>query len=77
MSTRPASILGAAEHGGPLEPGSPANLVVFDPDEEWVVQAPFASKARNSAFLGRRLMGRVRYTVLRGSLTVADGKATR
>ncbi len=74
MSTSPAQILGASEHGGPIVPGRPANLVVFDPDETWVVEPPFASKARNSAFLGRRLKGRVRYTVLRGRPTVVDGK---
>lgn len=77
MSTAPARILGAADHGGPIEIGRPANLVVFDPDEDWTVEPPFASKARNSAFLGRRLTGRVRYTVLAGSLTVAEGKPTR
>ena len=77
MSTAPARLLGAAEHGGPIEPGRPANLVVVDPAEEWVVEPPFASKARNSAFLGRRLRGRVRYTLLRGDLTLAEGKATR
>jgi dihydroorotase len=77
LSVTPARILGAGEHGGPIEPGRPANLVVFDPNEEWVVEPPFASRARNSAFLGRRLTGRVRFTMLRGQLTVADGKATR
>jgi dihydroorotase len=50
---------------------------VFDPDETWTVEPPFSSKARNSAFLGRELVGRVRYTMLFGELTVADGKATR
>jgi dihydroorotase len=77
MSVTPARILGASEHGGAIEPGRPANLVLFDPDEEWVVEPPFVSRARNSAFLGRRLRGRVRFTMLRGALTVADGKATR
>jgi dihydroorotase len=77
MSTTPARILGARDHGGPIEPGRPANLVVFDPAERWTVEAPFASKSRNSAFLGRTLTGRVRSTVLRGELTVAEGKATR
>jgi dihydroorotase len=77
LSMTPARILGASEHGGPIEPGRPANLVVFDPDEEWLVEAPFVSRARNSAFLGRRLRGRVRYTLLRGVLTVAEGKVTR
>ena len=77
LTSAPARILGAADHGGPLEPGRPANLVVFDPAAEWIVEAPFASKARNSAFLGERLRGRVRYTMLRGAFTVADGKPTR
>jgi len=77
LTTAPARILGAADHGGPLEPGRPANLVVFDPAAEWTVEPPFASKARNTAFLGQRLRGRVRFTMLRGSFTVADGKPTR
>ena len=73
----PARILGAAGHGGSIEAGQPANLVVFDPAERWRVEAPFASKARNSAFLGHELTGRVRFTMLRGRLTVAEGKPTR
>jgi dihydroorotase len=77
MSVVPAGILGAHGHGGSLTPGRPANLVVFDPDAAWVVEPPFVSKARNSAFTGERLMGRVRYTMLRGDLTVAEGKPTR
>jgi len=77
LSTAPARILGASDHGGPLEPGRPANLMVFDPDEAWTVEPPFVSKARNSAFTGERLRGRVRYTMLRGTLTVAEGKPTR
>jgi dihydroorotase len=77
LSTAPARILGASEHGGPIEAGRPANLVVFDPEAEWRVEPPFASKSRNSAFLGRRLRGRVVHTILRGELVVADGKAQR
>ena len=77
LSVTPARILGANEHGGPIEPGRPANLVVFDPQETWTVEAPFASKSRNSAFLGRALTGHVRHTVLHGELTFAEGKALR
>jgi dihydroorotase len=77
LTITPARILGAADHGGPLEPGRPANLMVFDPDAAWTVEAPFVSKARNSAFLGARLRGKVRFTMLRGVFTVADGKPTR
>lgn len=77
LSAAPARILGAAGHGGSVEPGQPANLMLFDPVESWRVEAPFASKARNAAFLGHELTGRVRFTMLRGRLTVADGKPTR
>jgi dihydroorotase len=78
MSTRPAEILGLDEHGGPVGPGRPANLVVFDPAAEWVVgDRPFYSMARNSAFAGRALRGRVLHTLLRGTFTVREGEPTR
>jgi dihydroorotase len=77
LSSAPARILGASEHGGPIEAGRPANLVVFDPAAQWSVEPPFSSKSRNSMFLGRRLRGRVLHTILRGELVVADGKAQR
>jgi dihydroorotase len=77
MSAVPAGILGAVDHGGPIEPGRPANVVVFDPAAGWVVEPPFASKSRNSAFTGRTLRGAVVHTMLRGELTVTDGKPTR
>ncbi len=77
MSAAPASILGASGHGGPLDPGSPANLTLFDPTALWTVEPPFFSKSRNSAFTGTRLEGRVVHTMLRGDLTMAEGKATR
>jgi dihydroorotase len=74
MSTIPARLLGATDHGGPVEVGRTANLVVFDPDRAWMVEAPFASMSRNSAFLGRTLKGRVVHTMFRGELTVVNGK---
>jgi dihydroorotase len=77
MSTTPSRILGAHDHGGPIAPGRPANLVAFDPAAGWTVEPPFASKSRNSAFLGRVLCGKVVHTMLRGVLVVADGKAQR
>jgi len=77
LSSTPASILGARDHGGPIEAGRPANLVLFDPQERWTVEPPFVSKSRNCAFTGSDLIGRVRSTVLHGELTVSEGKATR
>jgi len=77
LSTAPARILAATAHGGPVEAGRPANLVAFDPEARWTVEAPFASKSRNSAFLGHTLTGRVVHTMYRGTLVVADGKPAR
>ena len=78
MSTASARILGLEEHGGPIAPGRPANLVVFDPAAEWTAgDRPWASRGRNSAFVGRTLRGRVVHTMLRGDLVVRDGAATR
>ena len=77
MSTVPARLIGAVDHGGPIEAERPANLVVFDPAAAWVVEAPFTSRSRNSAFLGTTLRGRVVHTMYRGELVVADGKAQR
>jgi dihydroorotase len=78
MSTTPAAILGLDEHGGPLVPGRAANVTVFDPSAEWTVgERPFHSMARNSAFLGRTLKGRILHTLLRGAFTVREGEPTR
>jgi dihydroorotase len=78
LSWRPAAIAGLGAHGGPIAPGRPANLAVFDPTHEWVVEPErLASRARNTPYAGRTLRGRVRHTVLNGSVVVRDGEATR
>ena len=79
FSWKPAAIAGvAAGHGGPIEAGGAANLVVFDPSETWqVAPAKLASRSRNTPYVGRDLRGRVRHTVFRGMPTVIDGAAQR
>jgi dihydroorotase len=78
MSVAPARILGMPDHGGPVSPGRPANLVVFDPATKWTVGGRrFHSMGGNSAFLGRTLHGRVVLTMLRGVPTVREGEPTR
>ena len=45
----------------------PADLALFDPDEQWIVDAGgFRSKSKNSAFTGLTLYGRVKQTILEG-----------
>jgi dihydroorotase len=65
MSTRPAELLGLP--GGTLRPGSPADVVVFDPDAPWVLdRAELKSKCKNTPFDEARLQGRVTRTIVGG-----------
>jgi dihydroorotase len=52
--------------GGTLAAGSPADVVLLDPDAEWEVAVPFHSKALNSPFTGARLHGRPVATIVGG-----------
>ena len=75
LSTGPARILGLEAHGGPIEAGRPANIVVFDPNASWEVDPlMFRSKSRNTPFAGRKLQGRVVHNFFNGRRTVADGE---
>jgi dihydroorotase len=68
MSLRPARLAGIERHGVEVGPGSPANLVIFDPDRVWVPES-FVSKSANSPYLGRSMTGRVAATVYEGRIT--------
>ncbi len=68
LSVAPARLAGLERHGWWIEPGAPANLVVFDPDTSWTVQR-FRSKSENSPYLGSELTGAVRYTIFEGAVT--------
>jgi dihydroorotase len=57
---------------GTLAPGAPADVVLLDPDAEWVVDpTQFASMGRNTPLAGRTLRGRVVATVYNGRLVHA------
>ena len=53
---------------GRIEPGAPADLTIFDPDEEWIVSPEFASRSANSPFIGQKLPGVVHYTIVDGEV---------
>jgi dihydroorotase len=78
LSWRPAALAGIAQHGGPVAPDAPANVMVFDPAVRWEVDADrLASRSRNTPYAGRTLTGKVRHTILRGEAVVVDGEAQR
>jgi dihydroorotase len=67
VTSDPARVLGVPS--GRIEPGAPADLVVFDPDAPFHVTAEaLKSQGKNSPFLGCELAGRVRATLVGGSL---------
>lgn len=72
MTVNPARILNL--DCGRLSAGSAADLTIFDPNEEWVVDAEkFASKGRNTPFNGKTLKGKVKYTIVGGKIIYQDG----
>ena len=64
-STHPAKILRLP--GGTLAKGSPADIIVFDPDTPFVLDAArLKSRCKNSPFDEARLQGRVSRTIVGG-----------
>jgi len=54
---------------GSLMPGSLADVVIFDPEEEWVVDPErFQSKSHNTPFGGMSMKGKVKMTLVEGRL---------
>lgn len=67
MTTNPADILHLPK--GRMSLGADGDLVIFDPDETWVVDPfKFASKGRNTPFAGMAVKGRVKYTIVKGKV---------
>ncbi len=65
MSAAPSRIL-KLKGKGTLAPGADADVTVIDPRAGVRVEPPFESKSRNSPFLGLRLKGRARATIVGG-----------
>jgi dihydroorotase len=67
MSVAPDRILGFESKA--MKAGNRADLVVFDPNESWVVEkTDFLSKSNNSPWIGETLKGRVHLTLFRGNV---------
>jgi dihydroorotase len=67
ISSEPARILRLS--AGRLEVGVPADLVVIDPDHEWVVSSEsLLTKSKNTAFDGWKMRGRAIVTLVDGRI---------
>ena len=65
MSAKPAALYGL--DAGTIREGSVADLIIFNPDEEWVFDKSL-SKATNTPFLGEKFPGKIFFTVCRGKI---------
>ena len=69
MTCEPATIMGNAGSRGSLIAGSPADITIFDPDFEWVVDpAEFVSKGKNTPLAGVKMKGKVIRTLVDGEI---------
>ncbi len=67
LTSGPAGLLGI--EAGTLSVGSPADICIFDPEQEWSLSAgQMKSRGHNTPFLGKPLHGRVTHTLLAGKV---------
>ena len=72
MTIGPARVLGLDK--GHLSVDADADIAIFDLGEEWVVnEKKFFSKAKNSAFIGKKLTGKAVCTIVGGKVKYDRG----
>ena len=73
MSSNPAQIFNL--NCGSLAVGKTADIVIFNPDLEWTVDADeFYTRGSHSPFVGKRLKGKAVATIVNGKIVMQDGK---
>jgi dihydroorotase len=65
MTLNPAKLYSLST--GRVQEGLKADLLIFDPEEKWVVDN-FYSKSSNSPFINWELTGKVKYTICSGKV---------
>jgi dihydroorotase len=74
LTAGPARVLGESfQPLASLQPGTPADIVVFDPDREWVVDTrEFLSMGKNTPLDGTTLKGKVVATLVEGRVVYRE-----
>lgn len=73
MSTNPAKLFGLYPNKGTLKEGTDADVVIYDADEKWTITDDNVHSASHySPYRGLEVYGKVKYTILRGNILVAN-----
>ena len=78
FTVNPARIFSLDKEGiGEVKIGKEANIVIFDPNEEWELkEEDIVSKSKNTPLIGVKLKGKVKYTIHNGKLVYIDSNIT-
>ncbi len=75
LATNPAVRYGIYPQKGTIRPGSDADLVLVDLEEEWTLQEDhLLYKNRHSPYTGCRFIGAVKSTLVRGKMVFTGGQ---
>ena len=59
---------------GTIEVGKVADITIFDPNEKYIyTKEMIVSKSKNSPFIGKKLKGKVKYTIVGGKIVYENG----
>jgi dihydroorotase len=73
LTQSPAGVIGI--NAGTLAKGAPADVLIFDPVEEWIYDVSRSfSRSRNTPFSGRKMRGRVAQSIVGGKVIFSEGK---
>ncbi|MFH1877783.1 MAG: dihydroorotase [Candidatus Omnitrophota bacterium] len=72
LSLNPATIL--KYERGTLMEGAIADIVIIDPEKEWIyTREGIKSRSKNSPFIGRTMKGAVTHVLINGEIVLTDG----
>jgi len=75
--TRPAELFGLSDRKGDIAIGMDADLVLLDPDEEWILKSEDLFYHNQwSPYIGRKFKGKVMQTIVRGETVFDEGAIT-
>ena len=73
LTCEPAKVIGRNGELGTLKAGAPANITIFDPEREWIVNSRnFASKGKNTPYDGYKFKGKMMATIANGKIVYMD-----